>query len=707
MRWFIEVSRLGEDTPIDKYCLEAKQWQAALQEARKRRGDTGPLSKFSIELLEQGYRAVDPNQKIRYVVNKAPADAPLSQAPAASESAPPPGSFPSPAKVPSVQSVSPVILNAPEPVPSTDPMAAPPPHSDPLASGPKTDPMAALPPESHPPRTDPLPHPPPRPASGAGAKPEDKVPPVGAGSPSSITQPMTTPTAATASSTPARPSAQAPAAGQMTQRSMEAAREPSYQLLRKREEEPTEKVPIVYREFAYAIAPETERASIEVLLWLRFREISASLEGRTHKKYIQLAVFDHVFEKKPLRAPVATMMWKDWRGEPVLQFGGGPSLPTASNAPPAVSVMPPVVAPAPAHQVSMVVAPPSTLATTQPAPAPASTTVPAAPLTQPMGEAAPPAAETHSVRVVSQPFPPAPSSPTSAPPPAPPLAPAPSTPPVSAAPWPASADSAAPPAAALAAPPAATASTSAALPSATSSASAAPSAPASAAPSAPAPPPVAIAPASAVPPTTPSVSPPAAVQIQAPAHPDPTGPTLPIRRRAAEELIGELFELMHDLHFIPDMMSGVDFVLGILTRTLPSEIVLIHVFDINTRQFVVVRALAPSPDAVVLHRTPDQDPLLKRVMRGTRSRANANAASDDTYRGGRWNLIGTVPESAILGPVQLAGRYLGAIELANPLGGGPYTEHEAHALDYICEQLAEFLAARPIIVDADVVLGKR
>ena len=35
MRWFVEVSRVGENSSDEKYCVEAKQWQAALQEARE------------------------------------------------------------------------------------------------------------------------------------------------------------------------------------------------------------------------------------------------------------------------------------------------------------------------------------------------------------------------------------------------------------------------------------------------------------------------------------------------------------------------------------------------------------------------------------------------------------------------------------------------------------------------------------------------
>ncbi|MCC6663118.1 MAG: hypothetical protein IT375_05195, partial [Polyangiaceae bacterium] len=403
MRWFIEVSRLGEETPLEKYCLEAKQWQAALQEARKRRGDTGPLSKFSIELLEQGYRAVDPGQKIRYVVNKAPPDASLSQPPPAGPVAAP-GSFPSP-QVPA----EPVIKSAHEPAASTDPMASPLPHSDPLASAPKTDPMAALPPESHPPRTDPLPHPPPAPAVTI---PPDDVPPIGAGSPSSTTQPMTAPAA------PPRP-----ASTQLTQRSLEVAREPDFQVVKKREEEPTEKMPMLYREYAYAVRPGTERASTEVLLWLRFRELRDALQGRTERKFIQLAVFDHVFEKKPARPPIATLMWKDWRGDPALQFPD-PSGPVGTLSPPAVTAPPPAV----------------TL--------PPSTTQPAAALTEP---ASPPTEislpNPAATAVVSQPFAPAPSSPIASekpldPPPAPP---APSAPTASSPSSPATVPSAPPP----------------------------------------------------------------------------------------------------------------------------------------------------------------------------------------------------------------------------------------------------------------------
>jgi hypothetical protein len=194
--------------------------------------------------------------------------------------------------------------------------------------------------------------------------------------------------------------------------------------------------------------------------------------------------------------------------------------------------------------------------------------------------------------------------------------------------------------------------------------------------------------------------------------PQPTQPAVETpkkkakRRRASDDLIGELFEKMHELHFSPDMVTGVEFVLGVLNATLPSEGIVVHVYDINTRQFVIVRALGPSPQSVILHRTPDSEALFKKGMRSPRCLRTPNAKSETAYEDGRFSLLGVAPTSALFGPVSLGGRYLGALELLNPPGNEPFTENEANALDYICEQFAEFLASRPIILDPDVVAGK-
>ena len=73
MRWFVEISALGvKPGTTTTLCVEAPQWQPALQKARAVRGDEGPLGHFSIELLEDGFRAIDPVSRLRYLVKRAP-----------------------------------------------------------------------------------------------------------------------------------------------------------------------------------------------------------------------------------------------------------------------------------------------------------------------------------------------------------------------------------------------------------------------------------------------------------------------------------------------------------------------------------------------------------------------------------------------------------------------------------------------------------
>jgi GAF domain-containing protein len=186
----------------------------------------------------------------------------------------------------------------------------------------------------------------------------------------------------------------------------------------------------------------------------------------------------------------------------------------------------------------------------------------------------------------------------------------------------------------------------------------------------------------------------------------PPGDAAPRRRAPNEDLIGELFEEMHQIHFMPDVATGAEYVLNILARILPSEGVLIHVFDINTRQFVVVRARGPNARALLLHKTADTFPLFRESFRRGRTAHFRTVAEVDGYREGRFGLLGVEVRTALCGPVQQGGRYLGIVEVANPAGEKPFHDGEVNALDYICEQFADFIAGKPIVLDEDAIVPR-
>jgi GAF domain-containing protein len=749
MRWFVEVSRVGDPAPAERYCLEAKAWQAALQDARKLRGDAGPLSKFSIELLDQGYRAVDPIQKIRYLVNQAPADAPLLGA----SQAPPPAEVPlAPTLAAQVAPhVAPVVTSAvvAEHVAQPPAASAAAEHVEPAAAvkRPPTATRAADVQAAGAAETSPAPlvaaleeaplplaskaaaevagerAGPPRPvtsrpapaAEGAlgavrktvvkarleladtreretSAYPAPRPLSSAPSADSALNGSSDVRQAASAASPPraeVKSASRAPA-GASSPRvggpSVAAARPGTlpFREFRTRLQPPTADAPITYREAAYEVASGSSREQVEGLLRERLQATQEELSQNPPGQLVQLAVFDHAFEQRPLRPPLGTLAWKDWRGEPVLGFPAfGESMPPVSaSLPPRHAISGDLESPSAEGSPG---AAPSSEALFAATPAPALTYEEARagmPAASALPEAAPattPAAPGVVAPVVDTPTAFA-SSDTPVQPPAGPqgaqgdvivdvaeLAASPHD----AEPPPPAAEPLLAQAPALAALSAATAVPQPEKASELSTVAAAP-----------------------------PVRPPSVPDVERASR-----PRIAIaRRRAGEDLIGELFELMHELHFARDIGMGSDFLQGVLAEVLPSEVSFIQVFDINTRCFVVVRARGAGAERALMHRTPDKDPLTREIMRADGARARS-AQDDPRYLQGRWSHV-TVPVTQVLsGPVRQGGRYLGSIELANPLGGTPFHQTEINAFDYICKQFADFVASRPVVLDEDVVLG--
>jgi hypothetical protein len=198
----------------------------------------------------------------------------------------------------------------------------------------------------------------------------------------------------------------------------------------------------------------------------------------------------------------------------------------------------------------------------------------------------------------------------------------------------------------------------------------------------------------------PDIAPP----VRAPA-PRAQVPSAPGVRLSGVELIADLFECMHDLHFLPDALTGADFVLSLMLDKLPSQVALVHFYDIDAREFVVVRAVGVGAVKVMQLRTSEKEPLIAEAMHKRRAVVLDDASSDTRAQNGRWALIGDPPRSLICAPVEEGGRFLGLLELSNPLDGRPFHEGDGHAITYIGEQFAEFLAERGVTLDAERIGG--
>lgn len=87
-----------------------------------------------------------------------------------------------------------------------------------------------------------------------------------------------------------------------------------------RDDEPCERSRLTYRERLIAVSPGTTRAQAEGLLTHYFKQLKKQIKSSPRGKFINLAVFDHVFHARALRPAIAALDWKDWKREPSISF---------------------------------------------------------------------------------------------------------------------------------------------------------------------------------------------------------------------------------------------------------------------------------------------------------------------------------------------------------------------------------------------------
>ncbi len=420
-------------------------------------------------------------------------------------------------------------------------------------------------------------------------------------------------------------------------------------------------MPLTYREYVYLVPASTSEADAERFLRTKLEALRAALAPVKTGKLVNLAAFEVAFQGKPPTPPLATLAWKDWRGDPVVGFPRR---------------VPPPPSPAPVAPVSSVVA--GLAPALAPVPVPVSVAV-AVPIVAPVAVAAPPAPVAVPALAPVEMAPPR----KSVPPPPPVRAPEVYVSPL--APLPV-----AEPAVPAAEPPVVVASESAA--------------PAAVAPE-PAP---ALAPEpEPSPPPAPEPSPtqtPAEPPKQA-AAPETSVAPAPRARLRSEDLMADLFEAMHDLHFARDALEGGEFCLALAMEKVPARVGIIHLYDIDRREFVVTTTRGAGTGKLLSRRHPESDPVLIGAMRKRRAIVFADASQSDAPSVARYADLGGI-FSLIVAPVMQAGRFLGAIELVDPLDGRPFSELEGAAIFYIAEQYAELVGKLGVVVDPEAVAAR-
>jgi hypothetical protein len=416
----------------------------------------------------------------------------------------------------------------------------------------------------------------------------------------------------------------------------------------KREQQRTDAAPLTYREYIFAVAPGTSEKTAEDFLRGQLRRVQGVIEAIPAGKIVNLAAVDAHVDGKPTGRPLATLSWKDWRGSVVVEF---PRRRSASRPPSRFFSEPPTrpSMPPPSELPRLVSGPPKANGSDPPgrltALESASAILPPAPAPVVDGQQA---TQTDVMDAPASATTDAPTTdaPTNQPGADQPAAPAMSPPPRVVNPDP-----------------------------------------------------------FAVPPSAVASPDPFAIPAPPPSRRSTSSPRNRAVRVRAEDLVADLFEAMHEMHFLRDAVEAGDFCLSLAMQEIPSRAGLVHLYDINRRQFLITNAVGSGTAAMLSRRHPETERVLSAAMRRRRPLLIEDVEEAATTCE-RYNELGGA-KSVIVAPVMQSGRFLGAIELLNPLDDQPYTPAERDAVMYIAEQLAEFVAARGVVTDPERIVAPR
>lgn len=105
-----------------------------------------------------------------------------------------------------------------------------------------------------------------------------------------------------------------------TSTSSSSGKKPELELLFTRDEEPAAENPLTYRERAYFIPKGMNVSEAEACLRFSLAELQKQLTPVMRGKLVNLAAFDHRWIDQPERPPLVVLEWRDWRGEPAVDY---------------------------------------------------------------------------------------------------------------------------------------------------------------------------------------------------------------------------------------------------------------------------------------------------------------------------------------------------------------------------------------------------
>ena len=161
-----------------------------------------------------------------------------------------------------------------------------------------------------------------------------------------------------------------------------------------------------------------------------------------------------------------------------------------------------------------------------------------------------------------------------------------------------------------------------------------------------------------------------------------------------EDRLGAAFEACHDLLFLKNRAEALEFAVHLLEELVPSEATAAFLLDINTDEFRVVAARGAGARVRHGQGLPSSGGLLGAAS-GLSEHAVlvlADAAADPRYDEHIDGVPGLDVRALLYRPLVHRGRLFGLLQLANGVANGMFSEADCEVVDYVTQQLSEFVA---------------
>ena len=175
-----------------------------------------------------------------------------------------------------------------------------------------------------------------------------------------------------------------------------------------------------------------------------------------------------------------------------------------------------------------------------------------------------------------------------------------------------------------------------------------------------------------------------------------------LRRPVCDDVLETLFEALRDLDAEADALTAARACLGALAGVVPSRASMVHAFEVMRRDFLVVDARGESTESMVLQRSSKDDPLFRVAIPKGEPFPWNDLRRAPVARLARFAGLPHVARVLVC-PVLDGARWLGAIEIVDPLHDGPFRTQDVIAGRYVAQRYAHYLTAHGMVLDVAAI----